>query len=124
MKRGRGKSSSQLIYWYSNSMNLFIPIYLYSRLFSSLSLISVPNVLCFLRACVCVCGPVLGKTAESNRVLLLLLVLLLFLFIVVVVCAAGFKVNNDVKIDHENVAKNPIELKEGGEGRCAICASH
>lgn len=34
--------------------------------------------------------------------------------------AAGFKVNNDVKIDHENVAKNPIELTEGGEGRCAI----
>lgn len=37
------------------------------------------------------------------------------------VAAAGFKVNNDVQIDHENVAKNPIELKEGGEGRCAIC---
>lgn len=85
--RGCGKSSNQLIYCYSNSMNLFIlKIYLYPRLFSSLSLIFVPNVLCFF-CYVCLCAFSSGKTAESNRVLLLL-VLLLFLFIVVVVCAA------------------------------------
>lgn len=29
------------------------------------------------------------------------------------VAAAGFKVNNDVQIDHENVAKNPIERGRG-----------
>lgn len=84
--RGCGKSSNQLIYCYSNSMNLFIlKIYLYPRLFSSLSLIFLPNVLCFF--CY-VCAFSSGKTAEGNRVLLLLVLLLFFIIVVVVVCAA------------------------------------